>query len=175
MLELILGILGLVIAVVTLLFTEQGREITENSGYYVRRFRAAFLRRLRYRELPPPIEKGDRSSFGSDITIPDGAKVVVNSRFTKTWEIRNIGSIIWKHRYLQRQGPYSGPGRLKSALRVRIPYTEPGQSCRVSVRLTAPPLPGSCYAEWKMVDHEGRVLLPNQKPVYVSVDVVEKL
>jgi len=175
MFELILGILGLLIAVVALVFTEQGREIAENCGYYFRRFSGVFLRLLRRRAFPPPTENGDRSSFVSDITIPDGAKVVVNSRFTKTWEIRNIGSAVWKDRYLQRQGPNAGPGRLKSPLRVRIPHTEPGQSCRVTVRLTAPPFPGSCYAEWKMVDHEGRVLLPNQKAVYVVVDVVEKL
>jgi hypothetical protein len=175
MLELILGILGLLIAVATLLFTEQGREIAENCGYYFRRFAGVFPRRLRHRALPPPREEGDRSSFVTDITVPDGAKVVVNSRFAKTWEIRNIGTVVWKDRYIQRQGLNDGPGRLKSPFRVRIPYTKPGQTCRVTVRLTAPPLPGSCYAEWKMVDHEGRVLLPNQKAVYVAVDVVEKL
>ena len=176
MVEMVLGIVGFVIAAVTLLFTDQGREIIDNLRYHLGRL-AHIPRRLLRRRAPVALaaDPADRSTFVADITIPDGTKIPVNSRFTKIWEIRNVGSVVWNSRYLQRQGPIKGPGRLKSPLRVRIPYTAPGQCCRVAVRLTAPPLPRSCYAEWKMVDGDGRILLPNQKPVYVAVDVVEKL
>ncbi len=143
MLELILGIVGLVIAILTLVFTDQGREVLRNVRYYTLRL-AHVPGRLRRRRTPAasPNESGDRSAFVADVTIPDGTKVLGNSRFAKVWGLRSIGSVFWSQRYLQRQGPIEGPGRLNSPLRVRIPSTEPGQSCRVSVPLTAPPLPG---------------------------------
>jgi len=100
--------------------------------------------------------------------------VYVKQQFVKTWEIENVGIVPWIGRYLTRQGPPTAQGRLTSPERTQIPYTEPGQRCVVSVELTAPDTPGSCYAEWKMTDATGRFLLPQQKPVYVSVDVRER-
>jgi hypothetical protein len=97
----------------------------------------------------------------------------VGQKFRKVWEIENIGDIPWENRFLERVGPCHGPGRLKSRRRVRIPYTLPGQKCKIKVNLIAPDQPGSCYAEWKMLDEKGNVLLPNQKPLFVSVDVAE--
>ena len=175
MLELVIAIIGLAIAVVTLIFTNQGREIIDNVWYHIRKL-IRLGRRLIKRNILPnaPLESGDKSAFVSDITIPDGTKVAVDQSFIKIWEIRNVGTVAWGNRYLQRQGSTDGPGRLKSPLRIKIPYTRPGQSRQIKVKLTAPPLPGSCYAEWKMVDRDGRLLLPNQKAVYVAIDVVEK-
>ena len=175
MLELTLAIIGFIITVATLVFTAQGREIVENFRYYTSRFARIVSLRLSSRSTNNSLDYCDRSTFVADTTVPDGTRVLVNSQFSKTWEIRNVGSVIWDDRYLQRQGPIEGPGRLKSTLRTRIPVTEPGQSCCVTIRLTAPSLPGSCYAEWKMVDKKGQILLPNQKPVYISVDVVESI
>lgn len=174
MVETAIGILGLAITIVILVFTDQGREFYENVRYHIARLartgKSIFLRNDRHHAN---LVHGDKSVFVRDVTIPDGTKVVVGQRFTKIWEIRNAGSVIWEERFLQREGPTEGPGRLKSPSRVRIPHTFPGQSCQVKVRLIAPPLPGSCYAEWKMVDSNGTILLPAQKPVYISVDVVQ--
>lgn len=119
--------------------------------------------------------EGDKSSFVRDVTIADGTKILVGKKFTKIWEIRNVGSVVWVNRFLERQGLGEGPGLLKSPSRVPIPYTLPGQRCRIEIQLIAPQLPGSSYAEWKMVDTKGTILFPDQKPVYVSVDVVQKL
>jgi len=119
--------------------------------------------------------EGDKSSFVRDVTIADGTKILVGKKFTQIWEIRNVGSVVWVNRFLERQGLGEGLGLLKSTSRVPIPYTLPGQRCRIEIQLIAPPLPGSCYAEWKMVDAKGTILFPDQKPVYVSVDVVQKL
>lgn len=175
MVELALAFVGLAIALATLVFTSQGREVVENISYQYRHLGRVLSARV-YSETPyESTVSGDRSAFVADTTIPDGTKVLVGSRFKKTWEIRNVGSVVWEDRYLQRLGPIDGSGRLKSALRSRVPYTEPGQSCNVSVWVTSPSLPASCYEEWKMVDRTGQILLPNQKPLHVAVDVVEKL
>jgi DNA-binding winged helix-turn-helix (wHTH) protein len=116
---------------------------------------------------------GDRSRFVRDLTVPDGTIVKVNERFIKRWEIKNVGSVPWVGRFLARLGLTSGPGRLASPERVPIPTTRPGKSCVVEVELVAPRYPGSCYAEWKMVDALGRFCLPRQKGLYVSIDVTE--
>jgi len=114
----------------------------------------------------------DRSVFVRDVTIPDGSTVWVNQRFTKQWELRNDGGVPWVNRYLARQGPCTGKGRLQSADRVPLPTTQPGQHCIASVDLQAPSAPGSCQASWKMVEADGRFCFPCPTSVYISVDVI---
>lgn len=121
-----------------------------------------------------PAHPGDRSRFIRDVNLPDGGSVLVNESFVKSWEIQNVGSVPWIDRFLTRQGPADAPGRLRSADRVPLPTTWPGGLCLVSIALQAPSTPGSCHAEWKMTDAEGRQLLPNQTSVYLTVDVRER-
>ena len=121
-----------------------------------------------------PRSPGDRSRFVRDVTKVDGSWVYINEVFEKTWEIRNVGTVPWKGRFLSREGPASGLGRLKSADRVPIPDTMPGESCTITVQLQAPSTPGSTEARWKMTDAHGRLLLPTQGPVYIAVDVRER-
>jgi len=128
-------------------------------------------------EQPPtPFKKyeSDGAQFVRDVNYPDGSIVVINETFVKSWEIQNVGMLPWIDRYLSRQGPTDGPGRLKSADKVPIPSTMPGDSVVVSVELQAPPTPGSCYAEWKMTDSKGHPYLPHQIPIFISIDVREK-
>ena len=121
-----------------------------------------------------PVFEGDRSRFIRDVTIPDGSTVFVNEEFVKSWEIQNIGSVPWEGRFLTRQGPANHPRRLITPPQVSIPTTMPGQSCIVSTPVRAPSTPGSRDAHWKMTDADGRLLLPNQGEVFISVDVVER-
>jgi DNA-binding winged helix-turn-helix (wHTH) protein len=123
--------------------------------------------------LPGEVTRGaDRSVFIRDVTIPDGAQVRVNERFTKRWELKNGGEVPWVNRFLVRVGPTTGKGRLQSLDRVPIPTTLPGQHCIVSVDLVAPSSPGSCEAHWKMTDEHGQLCFPGPRSVFVSVDVV---
>ena len=170
-------IVGFVLAVVVLLFTEQCTELRSNIAYHIGRLTkqasAKVLSASHNIKHSQPHHEGDKSQFVRDLTIPDGTRVKVGQKFRKVWEIQNIGFVTWENRFLQRQGPRDGPGRLKSPDRIRIPFTLPGECAKIAVNLVAPELPGSCYAEWKMVDENGRILLPSQKPVYVSVDVIQ--
>lgn len=176
--ELVLAVVGLVLTAALVAFTEQGAELRSNAKYHVRRVGKGtrqWLRRRRSPHLPEPVHRGDRSRFIGDVSIPDGTKVRAGQRFRKVWEIQNVGTAPWDNRYLAREGPHNDPRRLKSARRVRIPYTLPGERCQIAVNVVAPDEPGSYTAEWKMVDRSGRYLLPNQRPVFVSVDVVYSL
>ena len=129
--------------------------------------------RSRLLQMHQPIFPGDKSRFVDDITIPDRTGVQPGQSFHKVWEIENVGSVPWKNRFLQRENPLEGPGRLKSPERVRIPDTAPDKRCRIGIDLVAPDEPGMSYAEFKMVDDTGRYLLPNQQPLFVLLQVAQ--
>lgn len=118
-----------------------------------------------------PLHPGDKSRFVRDINLPDGSLVAVNQRIVKVWEIQNVGTVPWRNRFLQRVGPADVPGRLKSADRTPISDTDPGQRCQIEVEVITPATPGSSRADWKMVDAEGALLLPNQSSLFVSIEV----
>lgn len=173
----LITVIGFIIAIAVLFFTEQGQEILENIQYQFKRI----LKRLKKQKINSST-KNDKnleelqkreSRFLKDVTIADGSTVKVGQKFKKIWEIENIGDLPWENRFLEREGPCEGPGRLISRKRVRIPYTKPGQRCQIKINIVAPGQPGSCYATWKMVSEKGKILLPHQKPLFVSVDVVE--
>ncbi|TDB81648.1 hypothetical protein E1264_32430 [Actinomadura sp. KC216] len=118
-----------------------------------------------------PVVAGDRSVFIADVTIPDGTVVKAGQQFTKTWEIANAGAVPWRGRFLARATLPADNGTCMTPGKVPIPDTEPGARVRVSVRVTAPASPGSCWVGWKMVDGSGRQLLPGARPVYFVVNV----
>ena len=170
-------IIGFILALTVLIFTEQGRELLENIQYYLKRnidqikkaFKQHSTKLTKTHNKAPKKE----SRFVRDLTVLDGSKIKVGQKLKKVWQIKNIGEQPWENRFLERVGQCEGPGRLKSRKRIRIPYILPGQRCQIKVNLVAPNQPGSCYAEWKMVDEKGNILLPHQKPLFVSIDVIE--
>ncbi|MEO3809386.1 NBR1-Ig-like domain-containing protein [Sphaerisporangium sp. B11E5] len=121
-----------------------------------------------------PLVPGDDSTFIADITIPDGSRVRTGQRFVKTWEIQNSGVIVWRNRYLTRQGPADGPGLCSSSTRTPIPLTHPGSRIRISVPMTAPARPGSCRVDWKMTDATGRHFFPDLAGLYLVVKVASE-
>ncbi|MEU8102126.1 NBR1-Ig-like domain-containing protein [Nonomuraea muscovyensis] len=126
------------------------------------------------RETPPApaptasVIPRDDSEFLGDVTYPDGSKVRTNSTFTKTWRVRNTGTIPWEGRLLARVN--ADP--CKSPETVAIPPTAPGHTVDLSVRVRAPGKPGKCRIYYKMTDAQGRVLFPLKRPVFLDVRVV---
>ncbi|MFJ9780826.1 NBR1-Ig-like domain-containing protein [Amycolatopsis sp. NPDC101161] len=118
-----------------------------------------------------PAAAGDVSEFVADVTVPDGSAVAAGSRFTKTWELRNAGSVGWIGRYLVRSGSFGGPDQCRTPDRVPVPYTAPGEHVRISVDVQAPSAAGHCQVYWKMADSEGHLLLPDARAVFFSVRI----
>ncbi|TYB42996.1 NBR1-Ig-like domain-containing protein [Actinomadura chibensis] len=118
-----------------------------------------------------PVIAGDRSVFIGDVTIPDGTVVKTGQQFIKTWELANAGTVPWHGRFLARATLPADNGTCSTPGKVPIRDTKPGAHVRVSVHVTAPASPGSCWVGWKMVDGEGRQLLPGARPVYFVVNV----
>ncbi|MFC6080408.1 NBR1-Ig-like domain-containing protein [Sphaerisporangium aureirubrum] len=118
-----------------------------------------------------PLVPGDDSTFVADVTVPDGSRVRAGQRFVKTWEIRNSGVIVWRNRFLTRQGAAEGSDLCVSPARTPIPLTQPGARIKISVPITAPKTPGSCRVDWKMTDAAGRHYFPDLAGLYLVVNV----
>jgi transcriptional regulator with XRE-family HTH domain len=117
--------------------------------------------------------EGDATAFVDD-TIPHGTLMTPGLVFVKTWRIRNVGTVPWRARRLERQGPLTGPGLITSPIRyVEIPDTEPGEIAEIDALLKAPGYDGSCIAYFKMVDHEGFLCFPDEHQL--GLDVLVKV
>jgi transcriptional regulator with XRE-family HTH domain len=114
---------------------------------------------------------GDQSTFVSEAP-PDGSSVPCGATFTKTWTIRNSGSVPWHGRRLRRVGPTTGPWTLTSARFTPIPDTEPGETVSVSVQLKAPQMETAAVAQWKMVDKDELLYFPDRYSVGLALYVL---
>lgn len=117
--------------------------------------------------------EGDHSRFITDVTIPDGTQVQVGEEFVKVWEISNAGTVLWRDRYLQRQDLPVSPNTCQTPERVPIGDTLPNERIKISVRVVAPTRPTTCKIDWKMVDNQGRQFLPQSRPMFFLVHVID--
>jgi len=109
----------------------------------------------------PRVRAGDATAFISE-TIPQGTQLEPGEVFIKTWTIRNVGTVAWEGRQLERQGPLTGPGLITSARHYQIADTAPGDSVSVSAILKAPTHDATSIAYFKMVDSEGLLCFPDE-------------
>lgn len=117
-----------------------------------------------------PLHPGDNIAFVKDVTVPDGTPVKLGTTFSKTWRIRNTGTVSWQNRALVRLTPQDD--RLcASADRVEVAKTAAGQEVDITVEFVAPWYPGSCRTDWKMVDQHGQFVFPDKVPLYSLVQV----
>ncbi|MCH8814415.1 MAG: hypothetical protein IH957_04855 [Chloroflexi bacterium] len=132
--------------------------------------------RIVARGLPADLQRGDASRFVRDVEGADGMILAPNQRFTKIWEIQNVGSVTWEGRFLQRVGAPSGPGLITSPSRIPIPITRPSQTVQLRVGIRAPGTEGTTTAQFKMVDGNGTMCFPDRyaSGLFVTVNVVER-
>lgn len=133
-------------------------------------------------------ERGDRSIFLADVTIPDGTVVAPCARFTKTWEVQNVGTTPWEGRVLRcmdedlsvsRRSVSGEDGHVRVTDRLRpsahtipVPYTEPCGVARMSVDFEAPRLPGTCLSYWKSFFADGTLCFPESVGLTCKVRVL---
>ena len=91
--------------------------------------------------------------FVRDATVPPGSEVTVNVPFTKSWVIRNDGSIPWDTgcKLIHVGGDtigYSSP--------VSVASVAPNDEVTVSIPLVAPSRPGRYVGYWRMLDGDGK-------------------
>ncbi len=111
----------------------------------------------------------DCSEFVGDVTIPDGTIMQPGEEFTKVWEIRNAGNVIWDNRYLKRLGALTGLALITSKSRVKISKTLPGELVKIAVKLKAPEVATTTTAIWKMTFSNGVLCFPDRYTYGLSV------
>jgi len=98
--------------------------------------------------------------------------VPCGATFTKSWTIRNSGSVPWHGRRLRRIGPTTGPWTLTSARFTPIPDTEPGETVSISVQVHTPQMETAAVAQWKMVDEDDLLYFPTKYSVGLALYVL---
>jgi transcriptional regulator with XRE-family HTH domain len=130
------------------------------------------------------VDRGDRSIFVRDVTVPDGEVVYAGTRFTKVWEVQNVGTVAWERRHLECVDDdivvYAQTGevlRITEPLRpaqrrIEVPFTAPGAVVQLSVDFEAPRLPCTCFSYWKSFFEDGTPCFPEAVGLSVKVRVV---
>lgn len=125
----------------------------------------------------------DQSAFIPDVTFPDGTLVLPGQRFTKTWELQNVGRVAWADRYLQCvddelvvYNRYGEDMHLACALqpvmsRIPVPLTLPGGKVLLSVEFVAPMIQGTVISYWKSFFADGTPCFPQARGLSVTVRV----
>jgi DNA-binding phage protein len=126
--------------------------------------------------------RGDHSAFVQE-TIPDGTMVLYGERFTKEWQLQNVGRVPWEGRFLQcmdeeivvftRMGEsLKIAEKLKpDVMRIAVPSTAPGCTVKLTVNFTAPNMPGNFLSYWKSVFEDGSLCFPKSQGLSVMVRV----
>jgi transcriptional regulator with XRE-family HTH domain len=133
--------------------------------------------------LHDPCRSADQSAFVRDVSFADGDLVLPGQRFTKIWELQNVGSATWQDRFMQCQDEdlvvLTRDGRVvpvtenlrPNASLVAVPPTEPGQTVQISIEFTAPQIPGTFMSYWKSVFADGTLCFPQAQGLSVKVRV----
>jgi hypothetical protein len=95
----------------------------------------------------------NRGYFVTDVTIPDRTVLAPGAAFTKTWEIRNVGSCTWTTSYAL---VYVFGNPLGAASPVYLPASvAPGATANFSVNMVAPSVIGHYRSYWRFQDASG--------------------
>lgn len=96
----------------------------------------------------PPPKPCNWAQFISDVTVPDGSLLSVGEDFTKTWQLKNIGTCTWTTDY---ELVYVEGERFGSPHVVALPdEVKPGESIELSLEMEAPQQPGEYQGDWKL-------------------------
>ncbi|MBK8026488.1 MAG: peptidoglycan DD-metalloendopeptidase family protein [Chloroflexi bacterium] len=111
--------------------------------------------------------KTSEARFVADLTIPDGTRLKMGEKFTKTWRIRNSGETTWDQGFAlvfvdgdHMGGPDSVP----------LPAARRGRNADVSVELTAPMVPGNYRTIWQPRDPQGNFF---EHQMYAEIHVYD--
>ncbi len=96
----------------------------------------------------------DAAQFVTDVTIADDSGVTVNTEFTKTWRLRNVGACTWTSGY---QLVFDHGDRMSApdAVMVTSGTVPPGSTVDVSVVLKAPGTAGTYQGYFKLRNPSG--------------------
>lgn len=112
----------------------------------------------------------DIGSFVKDVTIPDGTVIAAGSKFTKTWEIKNVGTCTWGPTYTV---VFFGGEQMaaQSSYTFTTENVEPGENVEISIEMTAPTKTGTFTGYWILRNALGQNFLVDGGSFYVQIVV----
>lgn len=132
--------------------------------------------------LPPTITQTkapcDKAAFVKDVTVPDKTYFYPNTPFTKTWEIKNVGSCTWNYTYSL---VFMDGEAMKATVSKQLVPTgiavAPGQSVQLSMDMTAPGSEGEFRGRWRIKNPNGELFgvgTNGVDPFWVTIKVAKK-
>jgi hypothetical protein len=128
--------------------------------------------------LPPPVSGPsptpnpcNQARLIYDVTVRDGTIMSPNQSFTKTWELKNVGTCTWTSGYhlVFITGDAMGGSVSPLLTKGTVP---PGHSVEASVSLKAPAMAGTYQGYWKLSDSNGNLFGLQDAPFWVIIKVV---
>ncbi len=118
-----------------------------------------------------------RMAYVADVTIPDDTRVLVDSKFVKTWRVRNSGTCAWGPGSKVSALAFAGGDKLGvSAGEVALPAVPAGATAEISVDFTAPATAGKYRSDWKLKTSSGQLVglgADGATPIYVQINVAK--
>ena len=103
----------------------------------------------------PSPEEGpcvDKASFVSDVTVPDYSHFEPRETFTKTWEVKNVGTCTWTADY---KAVYSSGDSLGAPISIPMADTPPGATLQLSANMAAPGSDGKFEIFYQLTNARG--------------------
>lgn len=97
----------------------------------------------------------DWVAFVKDVTVPDGMVFKPDRDFTKTWQVKNIGTCTWTKNYALVY--VSGERMTGDKVTNLSRSVAPGQTIDISIELTAPVEAGKHVGYWALRNASGKV------------------
>jgi len=106
-------------------------------------------------QLPDEEVCRNNAEFVKDVTYEDNSRLKPGERFTKVWEVMNVGACTWNKSYslIFSSGDRLG-GLSPKPIGVEVP---PGGTLQISIDLVAPKNSGQYLGTWVFQDDQGQL------------------
>ncbi|MCA9986951.1 MAG: hypothetical protein KDE59_21730 [Anaerolineales bacterium] len=99
------------------------------------------------------VEAITSAQFVADITVPDDSEIAAGQLFTKTWRVRNNGTLPWDDHFTLN----FVKGTPMAAQRwLNLTDLAPGAETEISLELRAPFTQGTYFCDWEFRDERGQ-------------------
>lgn len=116
----------------------------------------------------------NKFEYLSDINIPDGADIPIETVFPKTWFIKNVGTCTWNSKYklVYNSGNLKGLSDSYNILEEGN-FLRPGETISVSARMQAPSITNTAYESyWQLESDKGELFgAGDQQNVMLSAKI----
>ncbi len=120
----------------------------------------------------PPVTPCNQARFVQDVTVPDGAVMPPNTRFTKIWRVQNTGACFWDSSYTLIF--VSGTAMTNQRALIIPSVVAPGQTIDLGIDMISPAAPATYQSNWMFRAPNGQIfgVAPNgNSPLFARIRV----